>query len=55
VNEPAWIPEEVWRRTPRQDATHYEVVYDEDLGALAQATHPDGTVTYGTDPPARKP
>lgn len=29
---------------------YYEVVYDEDLGAIAQVTHPDGTVVTAADP-----
>lgn len=45
-----WIPEHVWQQTPRPDADHYEIVYDEDLGSIAQLTTPDGTVSYGADP-----
>jgi hypothetical protein len=44
-----WIPEHIWQQTPRPDADHYEIVYDEDLGSIAQLTTPDGTVTYGAD------
>lgn len=46
-----WIPEHVWRQPPRPDADHHEVVYDEDLGALAQVTNPDNTFSYGYDTP----
>lgn len=43
--------EEMWANAvgPDPGKTHIEVVYDPDLGCIAQATHPDGTVVTAAD------
>jgi hypothetical protein len=43
MNEPNWPGE----RDPR--LPYLEVVYDQDLGAVAQITDPDGTVVTAAD------
>jgi hypothetical protein len=48
-----WIPGHIWQQTPRHYADHYEIVVDEDLGAIAQLTTPDGTTIYGAADPGK--
>jgi hypothetical protein len=46
-----WIPTHLWQQPADNDGPGESlVVYDEDLGGIAQATAADGTVIYGTDP-----
>lgn len=44
-----FLPAAVSDPTPAPGSIHYDFVYDPDFGAIAEATHPDGTVAYGAD------
>lgn len=48
----SFLDPSVWESKPRPDSNHIEVVYDEDLGSVAELTTPDGERFYGTDTPS---